>query len=194
MPGVHYGIRAGDRVAMIDQHHEPGAAAHRERQPAAKSSTSTRRGRGAHRVRRRPASGERSSARISRACGSATRSTSTARRARPSPARSSSPAAGRRARSPPTSRRPAPAQGTDWYVNREDLGVEGHDTDRIERLAQNMSRSHAQTPSLAHPELPDPDYGPGFERTIAPSRSRLPGIARGLHRVALSQPPPERTR
>jgi conjugative relaxase-like TrwC/TraI family protein len=25
VPGVHYGIRAGDRVAMIDQHHQPGA-------------------------------------------------------------------------------------------------------------------------------------------------------------------------
>jgi ATP-dependent exoDNAse (exonuclease V) alpha subunit len=24
VPGVHYGIRQGDRVAMIDQHHEPG--------------------------------------------------------------------------------------------------------------------------------------------------------------------------
>ena len=24
VPGVHYGIRQGDRVALIDQHHEPG--------------------------------------------------------------------------------------------------------------------------------------------------------------------------
>ncbi|HYM67758.1 MAG TPA: MobF family relaxase, partial [Patescibacteria group bacterium] len=24
VPGVHYGVRAGDRIAMIDQHHEPG--------------------------------------------------------------------------------------------------------------------------------------------------------------------------
>ena len=23
-PDVHYGVRAGDRIAMIDQHHEPG--------------------------------------------------------------------------------------------------------------------------------------------------------------------------
>jgi hypothetical protein len=38
--------------------------------------------------------------------------------------------------------------GTDWFVNREDLGVEGHDTYRIERLAASMRRSHAQTPSL----------------------------------------------
>jgi ATP-dependent exoDNAse (exonuclease V) alpha subunit len=29
--------------------------------------------------------------------------------------------------------------GTDWYVSRQDLGVEGHDTDRIDRLAEAMS-------------------------------------------------------
>ncbi len=44
IPGVHYGIRAGDRVAMIDQHHQPGRRARRERRP--------RRG---HRRRPRPA-------------------------------------------------------------------------------------------------------------------------------------------
>ena len=84
--------------------------------------------------------------------------------------------------------------GTDWFVSREDLGVEGHDTDRIGRLAQNMRRSHAQTPSLAHRELPDRDYGPGFRLPIAPSRtSRLPGIARAINRIV--QPPAqERTR
>jgi hypothetical protein len=85
-------------------------------------------------------------------------------------------------------------QGTDWYVSRQDLGVEGHDTDRIKRLAQSMSRSHAQTPSLAYPELPDPEYGSSFQRMIAPSRTRLPGIARVIHRIAQPQPTRERTR
>ena len=86
-------------------------------------------------------------------------------------------------------------QGTDWYVNRDDLGTDGHDTDRIKRLAQNMSRSHAQTPSLVHPELPDPDYRLGFHHTIAPSRtSRLPGIARAINRIVQPQRTPERTR
>ena len=84
-------------------------------------------------------------------------------------------------------------RGTDWYVSRDDLGTEGQDTERIKRLAQNMSRSHAQTPSLAYPELSDPDYGPGFTRTLAPSRSRLPGIARTLHRIVQPRTP-ERTR
>jgi hypothetical protein len=54
----------------------------------------------------------------------------------------------------------------------QDLGTEGQDTDRIARLAENMRRSHAQTPSLAHPELPDPSYGPGYRPTLAPSRQR----------------------
>jgi hypothetical protein len=84
--------------------------------------------------------------------------------------------------------------GTDWFVNRDDLGTEGQDADRIERLAAIMRRSHAQTPSLAHPELPDPDYGPGFDRPIAPSRSRLPGITRAIHRVTQRERTPERTR
>ena len=85
-------------------------------------------------------------------------------------------------------------QGTDWFVSREDLGVEGHDTERIQRLAQNMRRSHAQTPSLAHPELPDRDYGPRFHHSITPSRTgRIPGIVRTISRIV--QPPAqERTR
>jgi len=85
-------------------------------------------------------------------------------------------------------------QGTDWFVSREDLGVEGHDSDRISRLAENMRRSHAQTPSLAHPEMPDRDYGTSFHRSIAPSRtSRIPGIVRAISRV-VNPPAQERTR
>jgi hypothetical protein len=85
---------------------------------------------------------------------------------------------------------------TEWYVSREDLGVEGHDSERIARLAQNMRRSHAQTPSLAHPELPDPGYGPGstLHRQIAPSRaSRIPGIVRAIIRI-VNPPAQKRTR
>jgi ATP-dependent exoDNAse (exonuclease V) alpha subunit len=86
-------------------------------------------------------------------------------------------------------------KGTHWYVSREDLGTEGHDTDRIQRLAEHMGRSHAQTPSLAHPELADRDYGPGFHHTIAPSRrSRLPGIARAINRIVQPSRTQERAR
>jgi hypothetical protein len=85
-------------------------------------------------------------------------------------------------------------QGTNWYVNRQDLGTDGHDSDRIQRLAENMRRSHAQTPSLAHPELPDRDYGANYHHPLAPSRaSRIPGIARAINRV-INPPAPERTR
>ncbi len=84
--------------------------------------------------------------------------------------------------------------GTSWFIARDDLGAEGQDAARITRLAQQMCNSRAQTPSLAHPELPDPEWGSGFRIPIAPSRtSRLPGIARTISRIA--QPPaPERTR
>jgi hypothetical protein len=82
-------------------------------------------------------------------------------------------------------------KGTTWFVSRQDLGTEGQDTDRIGRLAEQMRRSHAQTPSLAHPELPDIDYGPGYRATIAPSRQRaIPGLARALHRIVQA---PDRT-
>jgi hypothetical protein len=86
-------------------------------------------------------------------------------------------------------------RGTDWYVSRDDLGVEGNDTDRIARLAQSMGRSHAQTPSLAHPELPDREYGPGIRRAIAPSRASLiPGIVRQTISRIVNPPTQERTR
>jgi conjugative relaxase-like TrwC/TraI family protein len=192
VPGVHYAVRQGDRITMIDQHHQPGeeriengsggvvlgvrpsgdvvvefdVTGHR-RTLAGEDLADIRLGYAQH---------------IHRAQGATVTRTLVV-------------TGGWQ-----TSKEPAYVEasrarnGTDWFVNREDLGVEGHDTDRIERLAASMRRSHAQTPSLAHPELPDPDYGPGFDRPIAPSRSRLPGIVRAIHRFA--QPPrtPERTR
>ena len=114
--------RAGSRGARRPLRHPPRrpdshdraaprarSGAHRERQPRRSprhhpqpekhSSSSTS-----------PAGSEHSPAKTSAACASGTRSTSTVRRARPSPAPSSSPAAGRPARSPPTSRHPAPAK------------------------------------------------------------------------------------
>jgi hypothetical protein len=57
-----------------------------------------------------------------------------------------------------------------------------------------MCNSRTKTPSLAHPELPDPEYGRGYTRPIAPSRrSRIPGIARAINRI-IQPPAPERTR
>jgi len=51
-------------------------------------------------------------------------------------------------------------QRTDWYVARQDLGLQGQDPDRITRLARRMARSRAHTPSNAHRELPNPAWQP----------------------------------
>ncbi len=78
-------------------------------------------------------------------------------RARPSPAPSCVTGGWQTSKEPAYVEATRARQGTDWFIAREDLGAEGHDTDRIQRLAQKMRNSHAQTPSLAHPELPDPE-------------------------------------
>jgi conjugative relaxase-like TrwC/TraI family protein len=67
-------------------------------------------------------------------------------------------------------------QGTEFFLAREELGSEGLDAGRIEKLSKKMRTSRAHTPSLEHAELPDPDWGPGFARVIAPGRSLLRGI------------------
>jgi len=194
VPGVHYRFRGGDRVAMIDQHYEQGMTriengergevlnvtpagevliefdqTGQQRVLAGDDLAKVRLGYAQH---------------IHRAQGATVTRTLVV------------------TGSWQTSKEPAYVEasrarkGTDWYLAREDLGTEGHDTDRIKRLAESMSRSHAQTPSLAYPELPDPEYGPGFDRpqrTIAPNRTRLPGITRTLHRIVQPRVP-ERTR
>jgi hypothetical protein len=57
--------------------------------------------------------------------------------------------------------------GTTWFVARKDLGEEGQDATRITRLAQKMTNSRAQTPSLAHRERSGCDW------TWTPSRDPL---------------------
>jgi conjugative relaxase-like TrwC/TraI family protein len=47
-------------------------------------------------------------------------------------------------------------EGTDWYLAREELGTDGTDLERIERLAGKMRSSRAQTPSLDYEALHDP--------------------------------------
>jgi conjugative relaxase-like TrwC/TraI family protein len=191
VPGVHYGVRAGDRVAMIDQHHEPGV----ERiENGARGEVLGVSQAGEVLIefdvtgqRRTLAGDELARLRlgyaqhIHRAQGATVTRTLVVT------------GGWQTSKEPAYVEASRARRGTDWYVSRDDLGLEGHDTDRIKRLAQNMSRSHAQTPSLAYPELPDPEYGPSFTRTIAPSRTRLPGLARALHRI-VKPPTPERTR
>jgi ATP-dependent exoDNAse (exonuclease V) alpha subunit len=192
VPGVHYGLRQGDRVTMIEQHYEPGTERiengsqgevldvtpagdaliefdlnGRQRTLAGEDLARVRLGYAHH---------------IHRAQGATVTRTLVVT------------GGWQTSKEPAYVEASRARQGTNWFVSREDLGVEGHDTDRIQRLAANMRRSHAQTPSLAHPELPDRDYGPGFRHTIAPSRrSRLPGIVRAINRI-VQTPTQERTR
>ena len=50
--------------------------------------------------------------------------------------------------------------GTDWHVARDQLGEEGHDLQRITRLAQRMTNSRIHTPSIAYPESADLAWNP----------------------------------
>jgi conjugative relaxase-like TrwC/TraI family protein len=196
LPGVHYGIRAGDRIAMIDQHHQPGVervengargevidinetghvliqfdATHQWRTLAGDELARLRLGYASH---------------IHRAQGATVSRTLVVT------------GGWQTSKEPAYVEASRARKGTDWYVNRQDLGEHGHDTDRIKRLARDMSRSRTQAPSLAHRAPPGHEHWPGVEHTIAsrgPERftPRLPGFVRTLYRAA--QPPaPERTR
>ncbi len=50
--------------------------------------------------------------------------------------------------------------GTDWFIARDDLGDAEQDAGQITRLAQKMTNSRAQAPSLAYRERLDPDWTP----------------------------------
>jgi conjugative relaxase-like TrwC/TraI family protein len=50
--------------------------------------------------------------------------------------------------------------GTDWHLARDQLGAEGHDPQRITRLAQRMTNSRIHTPSIAYPESADLAWNP----------------------------------
>ncbi|HLB22191.1 MAG TPA: MobF family relaxase [Solirubrobacteraceae bacterium] len=192
LPGVHYGIRAGDRIALIDQHQEPGQ---QRIENGARGNVLNVNSAGEALIefdatgqRRRLAGEELSRLRlgyaqhIHRAQGATVTRTVVVTGGWQT-SKEAAYVEASRAR-----------HGTSWYVSREDLGVEGHDSERITRLAKGMRKSHAQTPSLAYPELPDPEFGPGFTETISRQRGWLPGIGRALGYIARAQPAPERTR
>lgn len=156
IPGVHYSLRAGDHVALIDQHHTPD-------QPRVENGT---RGEiqaitgdggaivdfdtGQQRILQADDLGKLRLAyaqHVHRAQGATVD-------------RALVITGGWQ-----TSKEPAYVQasrarhGADFFVNRDDLGAEGNDVDRVSRLAERMNRSRSQTPSLAHPrQLPDFDW------------------------------------
>jgi conjugative relaxase-like TrwC/TraI family protein len=193
VPGTHYGVRQGDRITLIEQHREQGQKriengsrgeilnitpdgdvlvefdiTHRQRTLAGEDLARVRLGYAHH---------------IHRAQGATVTRTIVV-------------TGGWQASKEPAYVEASRARNaTHWYVSREDLGTEGHDTDRIHRLATHMGRSRVQTPSLAHPELPDPDYGPRFHHRDAPSRiSRIPGITRAINRILKPERTLERSR
>ena len=172
VPGTHYGLRAGDRVAMVDQHREPGQPRIEngsqgvvlDVSPAGQAliefdvtgQCCTLAGDELARVRLGYAQ------HIHRAQGATV-------------TRALVVTGGWQ-----TSKEPAyveasrAREGTDWYVNRVELGEEGHDDERIRRLAAGMRRSRRQTPSLEHRELPDPSAELALDRELptGPSRAR----------------------
>ncbi len=85
---------------------------------------------------------------------------------------------------------------TEWFLARDELGLDGQDDRRVMRLAQQLRISRRQTPSLAHRELADPDWGPGYHPThrLIPSPLRaLTRATRHLDRQpARDAPGPER--
>ena len=191
VPGVHYGLRAGDRVALIAQHRQQGMA---RIENGERGEVLAIVANGAALIEfdsgeRRGLAGEELehvrlgyAQHIHRAQGATVTRTLVV------------------TGSWQTSKEPAYVEasrarrGTDWFLAREDLGVEGQDSERIARLAQRMSESRAQVPSLAHAELPDMRNGPGFRDPVEHARAIPPGIARVLQRLAREVARPERSR
>jgi conjugative relaxase-like TrwC/TraI family protein len=85
-------------------------------------------------------------------------------------------------------------KGTEWFLAREELGTHGQDEQRIYQLAGKMRISRGHTPSLEHRETAHPDWGPGLDRAVAPSRSLLPGAARAIRRVTAPDRSPDHSR
>ncbi len=178
VPGMHYAIRAGDRVAMINQHYEPGqeriengslgevlevseagevliefdVTGHR-RTLVADDLSRVRLGYAQH---------------IHRAQGATVTRTLVVT------------GGWQTSKEPAYVEASRAREGTDWYVNRRELGEEGHDTDRIERFAENMRRSRRQTPSLEHRELPDPAADLDVANDLGRDRSRVREISRAV--------------
>jgi len=87
-------------------------------------------------------------------------------------------------------------EATEWFLARDELGIEGQDDRRVMRLAQQLRNSRRQTPSLAHRELADPDWGPGFHLTHRLVPSPLQALTRATRHLdrqpARDAPGPER--
>jgi len=192
LPGVHYGLRAGDRIAMIDQHYAPGEQRVENGSQGEVLDVSIDGGVlvefDVTGQRRLLADDDLGRVRlgyaqhIHRAQGATV-------------SRSLVVTGGWQ-----TSKEPAYVEasrardGTDWFVNREELGVEGHDTERIERLAHAMRRSRRQVPSLQYPEMPALAREDPAELPLHPRGLLTPELALPAEAADLSAPDRRRTR
>lgn len=176
VPGVHYGVRAGDRVSMIDQHYEPGEPRIENGSQGVILDISAD---GEVQVEfdvtghRRTLAGEDLSRlrlgyaqHIHRAQGATVTRTLVVT------------GGWQTSKEPAYVEASRAREGTDWYVNRQELGAEGHDEQRIERFAENMRRSRRQTPSLEHRELPSGEAEVGLEPELVPDRTPAAEVAR----------------
>ena len=192
IPGTHYGVREGDRVALIEQHREPGL--------------------------QRIENGERGEVIAIGEAGDVTIEFDGSQELRTllgdelSRVRLAYAQHIHRAQGATvsrtlvitggwqTSKEPAYVEasrarnGTDWFLSREELGVEGQDADRVDRLARAMRRSGAQTPSLAHTERPDAGVWPSFTDAIERPRGGVTSLLRLLASAMRERSVPERSR
>lgn len=194
IPGVHYAIRQGDRVALVKPHHKPGQPrvengshgevldiAHdgaavikfdrtgEQRILSGQDLAAVRLGYAQHIYRMQGATVDRAIVVTGGWQASQEPAYVEASRAR---------------------------HGADWYINRQELGAHGHDQNRIDRFAANLTRSSRQQPSLAHPIARDHDHGldVGLQHPGTPSHSLLPSLARSIQRLAKPPEPPGRSR
>lgn len=175
IPNRHYAIRAGDRVSLTRQHHEPGAP-RIENGSRGLVTGITHKGQAIIQFdltgEQRVLQGEDLTAvrlayaqHVHPAQGSTVENTLVVTGGWQTSAESAYVQATRARHT------------TTWFAAREDLGTEGEDTDRIARLSKLMENSRAQIPSIACLEITTPN-GPAALIRDAPSPSRLPAAAR----------------
>ena len=74
--------------------------------------------------------------------------------------------------------------GTEWYVNRDELDLAGHDERLLDRLAEKMRTSRVQTPSLVYREQRDPAWDLGYEDAVYHERGIAADLAQPRQRTS----------
>ena len=73
-------------------------------------------------------------------------------------------------------------EGTEWYLGREELGLEGQDERRVRQLSEKMRASRRHRPTLDYREVPEREWGLGLERALdrdpVPAPRLSPDLAR----------------